>query len=42
MPARIFGHREGKEEAIEVLLLKQNEMIDGNAWLSLEKDEDWN
>ena len=25
MPARIFGHREGKEEAIEVLLLKQNE-----------------
>lgn len=25
MPARIFGHREGKEEAIEVLLLKQSE-----------------
>ncbi|WP_138159088.1 tRNA preQ1(34) S-adenosylmethionine ribosyltransferase-isomerase QueA [Peptoniphilus catoniae] len=25
MPARIFGHRKGKEESIEVLLLKQNE-----------------
>ena len=34
MPARIFGHREGKEEMIEVLLLKQN---DGDKWQCLVK-----
>ena len=34
MPARIFGHREGKEEAIEVLLLKQNE---NDSWQCLVK-----
>ncbi len=31
MPSRIFGHREGKDESIEVLLLKR----DGNYWESL-------
>ena len=34
MPARIFGHREQKEEMIEVLLLKQN---DGDKWQCLVK-----
>lgn len=34
MPARLFGHRNGKEEAIEVLLLKQTE---GNKWQTLVK-----
>lgn len=34
MPARLFGHRIGKEEAIEVLLLKQTE---GNKWQTLVK-----
>lgn len=34
MPARLFGHREAKEEAIEVLLLKQTE---GNRWQTLVK-----
>ncbi|MDD3304186.1 MAG: tRNA preQ1(34) S-adenosylmethionine ribosyltransferase-isomerase QueA [Clostridia bacterium] len=34
LPARLFGHREGKEEAIEVLLLKQR---DGNVWQTLVK-----
>lgn len=34
MPARIFGHRERKEEMIEVLLLKQN---DGDKWQCLVK-----
>lgn len=34
MPARLFGHRQGKEEAIEVLLLKQTE---GNHWQTLVK-----
>ena len=34
MPARLFGHRENKEEAIEVLLLKQRE---GNVWQTLVK-----
>lgn len=34
MPARIFGHREGKKEAIEVLLLKQNE---NDSWQCLVK-----
>lgn len=34
MPARLFGHRESKEEAIEVLLLKQTE---GNRWQTLVK-----
>ena len=34
MPARIFGHREGKEEMIEVILLKQN---DGDKWQCLVK-----
>ena len=32
MPARIFGHREQKEEMIEVLLLKQNDG-DKSQWL---------
>ena len=31
MPSRVFGHREGKDESIEVLLLKR----DGNYWESL-------
>lgn len=34
MPARLFGHREAKEEAIEVLLLKQTE---GDKWQTLVK-----
>jgi len=34
LPARLFGHREGKEEAIEVLLLKQRE---GDIWQTLVK-----
>lgn len=34
MPARIFGHRQNKEEAIEVLLLKQN---NGDKWQCLAK-----
>lgn len=34
LPARLFGHREGKEEAIEVLLLKQRE---GDVWQTLAK-----
>ena len=34
LPARLFGHREGKIEAIEVLLLKQKE---GNIWQTLVK-----
>ena len=34
LPARLFGHREGKEEAIEVLLLKQNE---DDIWQTLVK-----
>ena len=34
MPARIFGHREKKEEMIEVLLLKQN---NGDKWQCLVK-----
>ena len=34
LPARLFGHRENKEEAIEVLLLKQRE---GNVWQTLVK-----
>lgn len=34
MPARLFGHRENKEEAIEVLLLKQN---DEDKWQCLVK-----
>lgn len=34
LPARLFGHRENKEEAIEVLLLKQRE---GNGWQTLVK-----
>lgn len=34
MPARLFGHRESKEEAIEVLLLKQTE---NNRWQTLVK-----
>ena len=34
MPARIFGHRENKEEMIEVLLLKQNA---GDKWQCLVK-----
>ena len=34
MPARIFGHREGKEEAIEFLLLRQ---IEGDKWETLVK-----
>ena len=34
LPARLFGHREGKKEAIEVLLLKQKE---GNIWQTLVK-----
>lgn len=34
LPARLFGHREKKEEAIEVLLLKQRE---GDVWQALAK-----
>ena len=34
IPARIFGHREGKEESIEVLLLKN---IEGDTWETLAK-----
>ena len=34
LPARLFGHREDKEEVIEVLLLKQRE---GNIWQTLVK-----
>lgn len=34
LPARLFGHREDKEEIIEVLLLKQRE---GNIWQTLVK-----
>lgn len=34
LPARLFGHREDKEEVIEVLLLKQ---IEGNIWQTLAK-----
>ena len=34
LPARLFGHREGKEESIEVLLLKQKE---GDIWQTLVK-----
>lgn len=34
LPARLFGHREGKEEAIEVLLLKQRE---NDIWQTLVK-----
>ena len=34
IPARLFGHREGKEEKIEVLLLKQKE---GDVWQTLVK-----
>ena len=34
LPARLFGHRVGKEEAIEVLLLKQHE---GDVWQTLAK-----
>ncbi len=34
MPARLFGHRKGKEEMIEVLLLKQTEE---NKWQTLVK-----
>ena len=34
LPARLFGHRVGKEEAIEVLLLKQRE---GDVWQTLAK-----
>lgn len=34
IPARLFGHRENKEEMIEVLLLKQNE---DNKWQCLVK-----
>lgn len=34
IPARLFGHREGKEESIEVLLLKQKE---GDVWQTLAK-----
>lgn len=34
LPARIFGHRQKKEEAIEVLLLKQRE---GDIWQTLAK-----
>ena len=34
MPARIFGHREGKQEAIEFLLLRQ---IEGDKWETLAK-----
>ena len=34
MPARIFGHREGKEEVIEFLLLRQ---IEGDKWETLVK-----
>ena len=34
LPARLFGHRVGKEEAIEVLLLKQRE---GDIWQTLVK-----
>ncbi len=34
LPARLFGHREGKEEAIEVLLLKQ---VENNYWQTLVK-----
>lgn len=34
LPTRLFGHRENKEEAIEVLLLKQRE---GNVWQTLVK-----
>lgn len=34
LPARLFGHREDKEEVIEVLLLKQRE---GNIWQTLAK-----
>ena len=35
LPARLFGHREGKEEAIEVLLLKQKE---DDIWQTLVKE----
>ena len=34
LPARLFGHRENKEEVIEVLLLKQRE---GDIWQTLVK-----
>lgn len=34
LPARLFGHRKGKEETIEVLLLKQRE---GDVWQTLAK-----
>lgn len=34
LPARLFGHRVNKQEAIEVLLLKQR---DGNVWQTLAK-----
>ena len=34
MPARIFGHREGKEEAIEFLLLRQ---LENDRWETLVK-----
>ena len=34
MPARIFGHREGKQEIIEFLLLRQ---IEGDKWETLVK-----
>ena len=34
LPARLFGHRQKKEEAIEVLLLKQRE---GDIWQTLAK-----
>lgn len=34
LPARLFGHRDSKEEAIEVLLLKQRE---GDVWQTLAK-----
>ncbi len=34
LPARLYGHREDKEEAIEVLLLKQKE---GDIWQTLVK-----
>jgi len=37
IPARLFGHREGKEESIEVFLLHNTKGKLGNAWFAQAK-----
>lgn len=32
IPARLYGHRDGKEEKVEVLMLKILKTIFGNVW----------